>query len=89
MEKLQRMCVACRASKNKKELIRLVRTENGLTVDKTYKQNGRGAYICNNRECLEKAVKTKALNRAFKTNITAAELEAVREAIENGRGEDL
>ena len=89
MEKLQRMCIACRTGRHKKELIRVVRTETGLVVDKTYKQNGRGAYICNSRECFEKAIKMKALNRAFKTNITAAELETIEEAIGNERSEDI
>ncbi|WP_353423635.1 RNase P modulator RnpM [Christensenella massiliensis] len=51
-----RMCIACRSGKLKGELIRLVRTKEGqLLVDRTGKAQGRGAYVCRNRECIEKA----------------------------------
>ena len=50
------MCIACRSGKLKVELIRLVRTKEGqLLVDRTGKAQGRGAYVCRNRECIEKA----------------------------------
>ena len=66
-----RTCIGCRQSKAKKELIRIVRDkENNVFVDLTGKQNGRGAYICKDSECLKKAIKTKALNRAFKVEVS-------------------
>lgn len=56
--------------KNKKEMIRIVRTEeNEFALDVTGKKNGRGAYICCSRGCLMKAVKSKGLERSFKQSI--------------------
>lgn len=66
----QRTCVGCNNQKNKKELIRIVINKEGnVFVDKTGKANGRGAYICNSLECLEKAIKAKKLERAFEISI--------------------
>ena len=57
--------------KNKKDLIRIVKNKEGIiSVDRTGKANGRGAYICDNIECLEKAIKTKKLERVFDTKIS-------------------
>lgn len=64
-----RKCIGCNISKPKNELIRIVKNADGIFVDKTSKLNGRGAYICNNSECLEKAVKTRGLEREFKQKI--------------------
>ena len=65
-----RMCVGCKSSKGKKELIRIVRTpDNQLEIDKTGKKSGRGAYICYEIECLEKAVKNKGLEKALNRTI--------------------
>lgn len=62
-----RQCIGCREMKNKKELIRVIKNnEDEIFVDLTGKKNGRGAYICNSMECLEKAIKSKGLERAFK-----------------------
>jgi uncharacterized protein len=59
-----RMCTGCMEMKPKKELIRVVKTPEGeVSVDLTGKKSGRGAYICKNIECLEKAFKTKRLSR--------------------------
>ena len=66
-----RMCTGCHEMKPKKELIRVVKTPEGeIKVDFTGKLNGRGAYICKNAECFEKAQKQKALARAFECQIT-------------------
>ena len=66
----QRKCIACQDRDNKKELVRIVKNKEGqIFLDKTGKANGRGAYICKCGECLEKAIKSKALNRAFKVEI--------------------
>ena len=65
----QRQCVGCRMMKNKKELIRILKTDEGIIIDDTGKKNGRGAYICNSTECLKQAVKKKSLERSLKTPI--------------------
>ena len=67
MKKVLRMCVVCREMRDKSDLIRVVKTPDGeILVDDSQKQDGRGAYICKNKECLEKLNKNKAFNRAFK-----------------------
>lgn len=81
MEKL-RMCVACRNMKDKKDLIRIVKDKEGnIFIDNTGKKNGRGAYICNDEECLKKLVKQKSLNKAFKTNVSEEIYKALEEEI--------
>ena len=65
-----RQCVGCREMKAKRELIRGIKTsDNQVLVDATGKKNGRGAYLCPRRECLEKAVKNKGLERSLKTAV--------------------
>lgn len=66
-----RMCTGCMEMKPKKELIRIVKTPEGdVVVDITGKQSGRGAYVCRNKECLEKSFKTKKLNKSLNTAIS-------------------
>ena len=66
-----RMCIACRQPREKKELIRIVKNSDGaVSVDTTGKAQGRGAYICPSVECLEKAYKSKALNRSLECAMT-------------------
>ena len=66
----QRKCIACQERDAKKGLIRVVKTKEGqIFLDPTGKANGRGAYICKDVECLKKAIKSKALNRAFKMEV--------------------
>ena len=68
--KPQRTCLGCRTSKDKNELIRIVRSPEGtVSCDLTGKANGRGAYICPDSACLAKAVKSRALARALKAEI--------------------
>lgn len=65
-----RMCVGCREMKEKRELIRIVRTlEHSGEVDLTGKKPGRGAYICNDPACLKKAKKSKSLDRALNVSL--------------------
>lgn len=65
-----RRCLGCMESKPKKELIRIVKTKEGeISLDKTGKKSGRGAYICGNEECLEKAIKAKRIEREFEIEI--------------------
>lgn len=65
-----RLCIGCNAMKNKKEMIRIVKNEEGINLDKTGKKNGRGAYLCDDVECLEKAIKSRGLERSFKMSIS-------------------
>ena len=65
-----RKCVGCGEMRPKKELIRILRTQDGeFMTDTTGKKNGRGAYICYSKECFQKAVKNKGLERSFKQTI--------------------
>ena len=65
-----RQCIGCGEMKNKKEMLRVLRTEEqGAILDTTGRKNGRGAYICPNAECMKRARKSKGLERAFKMPI--------------------
>ncbi|MBE6894987.1 MAG: YlxR family protein [Ruminococcaceae bacterium] len=67
----QRKCVGCGTSKDKKELIRVVKNAEGeISVDLTGKKNGRGAYICHDAECLKKAKKAGRLEKSFECQIS-------------------
>ncbi len=69
----------------KKGLLRVVRSKDGeISADLTGKKSGRGAYICNDMECFEKAVKKRSLERALKCAIPAEVYEKLREQIQNG-----
>lgn len=63
------MCIVCRESKDKKSLVRIVKTDEGFVVDKTGKLNGRGSYVCNSIECMNLLIKQRVLNKVFKCNI--------------------
>ena len=79
----KRTCIGCNEIKLKKELIRIVKNKEGqISVDKTGKANGRGAYICENIECLEKAIKTKRLERNFETKISEEIYNELRKRIQ-------
>ena len=66
----QRTCVGCNHVKLKKELIRIVKNKQGeISVDSTGRKEGRGAYLCNDINCLDKAIKTKRLERIFEIKI--------------------
>ena len=68
-----RMCVGCREMKEKRTLLRIVRSpENVISFDRVGKAPGRGAYVCRSQECLTKAVKQKQLERALETKIEEA-----------------
>jgi predicted RNA-binding protein YlxR (DUF448 family) len=78
----QRMCVGCQEMKNKKELLRVVRTPTGeIILDTTGKKSGRGAYVCNNEACLNKAFKEKRLERALKETVDPAIYEQLRSGL--------
>lgn len=77
----QRMCVGCRSMKEKRELIRVIRTEDSAALDPTGKQPGRGAYICPSTECLHKAQKSRGLERALNVHISKEVYEQLHEAL--------
>ena len=67
----QRKCIVCQDRDSKKEIMRIVKNKEGeIFLDPSGRANGRGAYICKDPECLKKAIKTKALNRAFKVEVS-------------------
>ena len=67
----QRKCIVCQDRDSKKELMRIVKNKEGeIFLDPSGRANGIGAYICKDSECLKKAIKTKALNRAFKVEVS-------------------
>ena len=79
-----RQCVGCREMKEKKNMIRVIHTPEGQVVlDATGRQNGRGAYICNDPECLKKAAGSKGLERSLKTAIPAEIYETLVKEMEN------
>lgn len=81
MERL-RMCIACREMKDKRELLRIVKDKEGdIFVDESGKQNGRGAYVCKSKDCIDKLQKQKLLNKTFKTNIDDAVYEKIKGVI--------
>ena len=81
----QRQCLGCREMKNKKDLIRVVRSPEGaISLDFKGKLPGRGAYVCPDAECLKKARKARAIERAFETAIPAE----VYELLEKQMGEN-
>lgn len=83
-----RQCLGCREMKPKRELIRVVRPPEGAVhLDPKGRANGRGAYLCPNRDCLRKAVRSKALERAFGVSIPQevyVALEAELEVLDGG-----
>lgn len=82
-----RMCVGCRERMRKIDLIRIVRTPEGeIKLDSTGKLSGRGAYICpGSEECLKKAVKSSALERALDTKIDSEIYEKIKSVVSNGQ----
>lgn len=78
-----RQCVGCMEMKNKKEMLRVLKTaENEILIDVTGKKNGRGAYICKSKECFEKAYKGKGLERSLKTAIPREVYETLAKEME-------
>lgn len=78
-----RKCVGCQEMKSKKEMMRVLKTsENTFELDMTGKKNGRGAYVCCSKECLEKAMKNKGLERSFKQAIPKDVYETLKKEME-------
>ena len=79
-----RMCVGCREQKNKRELIRVVRTPEGeVTIDHTGKRAGRGAYLCFRNECFKKAIKSRTLERSLSVKLNEETIATLEEHLTN------
>lgn len=82
-----RMCLGCREMHPKKELLRIVRTPDGsVKMDLTGKVSGRGAYICAKQACLDKASRSRAIERALEVGLNEDVLSMLREGIDKGDG---
>jgi predicted RNA-binding protein YlxR (DUF448 family) len=85
-----RMCIGCSEHKLKKELIRIVKNNEGeVSVDFSGKKPGRGAYICRDTVCFEKAYKEKKLQRIFEIEINKEIFEQLKREVESENGKDL
>ena len=81
----QRQCMGCRERKEKRAMIRVVRTPEGeVTLDFSGKKNGRGAYLCPNPECLKKAIRSKALDRSLEVTIPQEVYDRLEKEMEAG-----
>ena len=74
-----RTCIACRTVKPKKELIRVVKSGEEISLDKTGKKNGRGAYVCDSADCIAKIKKQKLLNKVFACSVEDSVYEKLTE----------
>lgn len=78
-----RQCIGCGEMKSKKEMIRILKTETeGIVLDATGRKNGRGAYVCPDVACFQKAVKNKGLERSFKMPVPKEVYEALEKEME-------
>ncbi len=78
----QRTCMGCNEKKDKKDLIRIVKNkDNEISIDRTGKLDGRGAYICDDIKCLEKVIKSKRLEKVFEYKISDEIYENLRGVI--------
>lgn len=75
----ERMCISCRERSAKRALVRIVRTPEGnVEIDPTGKRNGRGAYLCEQPACWERALTSQSLARALKTELTTEAIASLR-----------
>lgn len=78
-----RKCIGCQEMKSKKEMMRVLHTpEDTIVLDTTGRKNGRGAYLCFSKECFEKAVKSKGLERSLKMSIPDEVYDSLKKEIE-------
>ncbi len=82
----QRKCVGCNEMKDKKSLLRIVRSPEGeISLDLTGKKNGRGAYVCPDKDCITKAVKEKRLERALEKPVSDEVYKKLLEDFDHGQ----
>ena len=77
----QRRCIGCLTSKDQSDLIRMTYKDGHVGIDPDGRASGRGFYLCRDIDCLEKAVKKKAFQRAVKRNVDDSDIEKIREAV--------
>ncbi|MFR5601635.1 MAG: RNase P modulator RnpM [Lachnospiraceae bacterium] len=77
-----RQCIGCGEMKPKKEMFRILKTEEAFILDATGRKNGRGAYLCPSMECFQKARKSKGLERSFKMPVPAQVYDALEKEME-------
>jgi len=83
----QRQCMGCRERKPKRDMIRVVRgTDGNVSLDFGGKMNGRGAYVCPDMECLKKALRSKALDRALEVTIPQEVIARLEKEMEASHG---
>lgn len=75
----QRTCIVCRQKGDKRDLIRLVNTPDGLLIDPTGKREGRGAYLCRQAACHDRAMNTTILDKALRTTLTPDDRQRIRD----------
>jgi len=81
----QRQCMGCRERREKRQLIRVVRSPEGeVSLDFSGKKNGRGAYLCPNPDCLKKAIRSKALDRSLEVTIPQEVYDRLEKEMEVG-----
>ena len=84
-----RKCTGCQQVKEKRQLLRVVRDPEGnVSIDRSGRKSGRGAYLCEDLSCLEKAVKTKALERSLETEISPEVYESLRKELQEKEGHE-
>lgn len=80
----RRQCIGCNDMKEKKKLIRIVKTNEGeITIDTTGKKNGRGAYICPSKDCMSKVAKNHGLDRSFKLSVPIEVYDKLMEEVDS------
>ena len=83
-----RKCIGCQQVKEKRQLLRVVRDPEGnVSIDRSGRKSGRGAYLCEDLSCLEKAVKTRALERSLETEISSEVYESLRKELQEKEGQ--
>ncbi len=81
----QRQCVGCRVMKDKRDLLRVVKSPEGeISLDFTGKKAGRGAYVCHDLTCLQRARKSRALERAFEVTISPEIYDSLEKEMASG-----
>lgn len=78
----RRTCIGCRNTFEKKDVFRVTFFEDKISLDKSGRANGRGAYLCKNKKCVDTAFQKKAFNRAFKKNFSSDEMNNLKDEIE-------
>lgn len=78
-----RICVSCREKKEKRELLRIIRTPEGITeIDRSGKKSGRGAYVCSKKSCLQKVLSSNILQKNLQAELSEEVIEDIKEQLD-------